>query len=34
VVTNTKMKAAALPEKYLNLFREAVDRRTSIQERS
>jgi acyl-CoA thioesterase FadM len=34
VVTNTKMKAAALPEKYLNLFRQAVDKRSSIQERS
>jgi acyl-CoA thioester hydrolase len=34
VVTNRKMKAAALPDKYLNLFRQAVDKRTSIQERS
>ena len=34
VVTNTKMKAAALPDKYLNLFREAVDKRISIRERS
>jgi acyl-CoA thioester hydrolase len=30
VVTNTEMKAAALPEKYLNLFRSAVDKEASI----
>jgi len=34
IVTNTQMKTAALPEKYLNVFRAAVDKATSIRGRS
>ena len=32
IVTNRQMKTAALPEKYLNVFRAAVDKATSIED--
>ena len=34
IVTNTEMKVAALPEKYLDVFRHAVEKKGSARERS
>lgn len=34
IVTNTEMKVAALPDKYLDVFRDAVEKKGSARERT